>query len=342
MRAPAENVNDVVLSGYGDLSLECLGNRVVYLRSQKKMNVLQPPYASFRALTSGINNKNPNSTEVYEAMLRATHTYVKVIKCRTRCYVLQTLKKAGIGTASVENLTKRLCSHPEKDFKGAVKDKIIRIVMRERLNDAYNEYRQSKREDNEVWRKEKKYIIGETRRGYLAIWRTYVGRVKKKLKEDADKKVDWLVTKWRRNDVPDMYEGIKIKTDDVPVFDNTPRLYGGVSIDENEKALLLLPPKFGLFEKIDVVQFRIQLEEALNKLRWNKLLLGDGKTKEPRFFDRTDKTIDINNMRATNLLFNPNVKMPGPIGQREEVKMMKFRNEVMQEEEEVGKGQGRV
>ena len=241
-------------------------------------------------------------------------------------------EESRIGTVSVENLTKRLCSHPEKDFKGAVKD------MRERLNDAHNEYRRSKREDNEVWREEKKYIIGETMRGYLATWRTYVGRVKKKLKEDADKKVDWMVTKWRRNDVPDMYEGIKIKANDVPVFDNTPRLYGGVSIDENEKAVLLLPPKFGLFEKIGVVQFRIQLEEALNKLRWNKLLLGDGKTKEPRFFfDRTDKIIDINNMRATNLPFNPNVKMPGPIGQREEVKMTKFRNEVMREVEEVGK-----
>ena len=87
-------------------------------KPQNKMNVQQPPYASFRTLSTGGNNNNTSSdsTEVYEAMLRATHSYVKMMKCRTRCYVLRTLKKEGVGTASVENLTKGLCSHQEKVF----------------------------------------------------------------------------------------------------------------------------------------------------------------------------------------------------------------------------------
>ena len=221
--------------------------------------------------------------------------------------------------------------------KCSVRNKVIRVVMKEKLYDAYCQYRLSKYEGNAVWRKEKKLIQGEIRRGYQAAWRTYVGQVGKKLKEGADKKVDWLVTKWRGKDIPDMYEGIQIKTDISTVIDNSPRLYGGVDVDDNEKAALLLPPKFALFEKINITQCRVQLEEALNKLRWNKLA-GDRVDKEPRFFDRTDNTIDINNLKATALPFNPSVKIPGPVEQKEEVKIAKFRDEVMEAVEEVGRG----
>ena len=34
-------------------------------------------------------------------------------------------------------------------------------------------------------------------------------------------------------------------------FSSTPRLYGGVSVNENEKAALSLPPKFTKFENVD-------------------------------------------------------------------------------------------
>ena len=83
-----------------------------------KMNILKPPYASFRAISSyGHNNRNADSTRVYEAMLRAAHSYVEMMKKQTCCYVLRTVKKEGIGISSVENLTKRLCSYQGKVIK---------------------------------------------------------------------------------------------------------------------------------------------------------------------------------------------------------------------------------
>ena len=51
-----------------------------------------------------------------------------------------------------------------------------------------------------------------------------------------------------------------------PEFTNEPRLYGGVEVDGSEKSALMLPPKFGLLEEVDVTKCRVQLEEAMNKL----------------------------------------------------------------------------
>lgn len=82
----------------------------------------------------------------------------------------------------------------------------------------------------------------------MAVLRPYIRHVVKKLDEAADKKIEWLMSKWKREDVvPDMYEGIEIRTNDVTVYDNSPRLYGGVAVDEDEKAALLIPPKFAVF-----------------------------------------------------------------------------------------------
>lgn len=57
-----------------------------------------------------------------------------------------------------------------------------------------------------------------------------------------------------------------------PEFSSLPRLYGGVQLDEEEKVALELPVKYGLYRKVSVTQCKIDLEEALNKLRWNKII----------------------------------------------------------------------
>ena len=127
-----------------------------------------------------------------------------------------------------------------------------------------------------------------------------------------------------------MYEGVQIRSEEEypPEFANEPRLYGGVVISENEEAALKLPPKFGLFEDVSMVQCRIQLEEAVNKLRWNRII-DRNDTEEVNFYDATTKTEDINTMKVTSLPFNPGVKMPWALEESEEIKMAKFKGEVM-------------
>lgn len=275
---------------------------------------------------------NTDLTKVYEAMLRTTNAYIKMVKCKTKVYTLRTLRKRKIGTNCVENLTRKLCSHPEKEFKLSARVKIIQIVMTEKLGDAYQWYKQRRFESNKIWREAKKIICGETRDNFRIVWRRYVSQVVEKLENNAEKKIEWLTSKWKQKEIiPDMYEGVVIKTDNIPVYDNSPRIYGGVEVTEDEKAALLLPPKFAIYEEINITECRIRVEESLNKLRWNKLIGGKKeKEKEKQFFDLESKCMNINNLRATTLPFNPSVSMPGPVIQQDEVKMTKFRSEVMQ------------
>ena len=54
-------------------------------------------------------------------------------------------------------------------------------------------------------------------------------------------------------------------------FSSEARLYGNVTLDEEEKQALELPQKFGVYRKLDPVQCKIDVEESLNKLRWNRI-----------------------------------------------------------------------
>ena len=294
--------------------------------------------AEYRPLSAGgdDNSNNFDTNQVYNAMLRATTGSINVVKCRSRCDVLKSLKKEGVGTSEVEGLVKKLCVNGRKEmFKNSVVDRVKQIVMQEKINDAYSEYRKSVQEGNQIWKECKKVITGMVRGRYLERWRVYIGQVKKKMEREGQKKTEWLISKWRRkkDDVPEVYKGISIKGEDdgfPPDFNSEPRLYGGVEIDEAERAALMLPPKFGLFEEISVTKCRVQLEEALNKLRWNSIIGQEEQRQNAVFYDENTRTIDINNLRVTSLPFNPGVTMPGPMKQEEEVKIHKFKNEVME------------
>ena len=49
------------------------------------------------------------------------------------------------------------------------------------------------------------------------------------------------------------------------------------------------------------------------------------------------KEIDINNLRATDLPYNPNVKMPSPVSLEEEMKFQNFKREVNEIAVKIGK-----
>ena len=155
--------------------------------------------------------------------------------------MLRTLRKERIGTSGVESLTKRLCSHPVNDFKESSRVKIVKIVMKKKLGDAYRCYERSKYTNNKVWREVKKNIRGDARRDFMNVWHPYIVKVRKKFDDDAEKKVEWLRSKWKPDDVvPDIYEGVVVKSSDKLVYDNAPRTYGSVELTEVEKASLSL------------------------------------------------------------------------------------------------------
>ena len=54
------------------------------------------------------------------------------------------------------------------------------------------------------------------------------------------------------------------------MFTSEPKCYGGCSVDEDDKKVLSLPPKFIVYSRVDVRQCEAEIEKGLAKLRWTK------------------------------------------------------------------------
>ena len=53
-----------------------------------------------------------------------------------------------------------------------------------------------------------------------------------------------------------------------PAFSSEPRVYGGVSVTDEEKKALNLPPKFTIYEKIDKEKCFVEIETMVSKYMW--------------------------------------------------------------------------
>ena len=133
-------------------------------------------------------------------------------------------------------------------------------------------------------------------------------------------------------------------------FESTPRVYDGVQLDDDERPALELSPKFGLFRKLSVEQGKVDVEESLNKLRWNVILAGarvgqgdgghqgDGGVAEEdlgsqvrvddEFVETNIKVVDVDKLKVTELPYNPNVNMPKALDGEVEVRLHQVKVEV--------------
>ena len=94
-----------------------------------------------------------------------------------------------------------------------------------------------------------------------------------------------------------------------------------------------LPPEYGLYRKIDTQTMKVETERALNKLRWNIIINeGNSKTEEKELVmtkdDGNTKIVDINNLKCSELPFNPNVSMPKALSFDKEIRYHQFKEEV--------------
>ena len=173
-------------------------------------------------------------------------------------------------------------------------------IMRSRVDDAYKEFRKQKEEDRKIWRKTKKMLTGGTKKEYLEIWKPLINQLKIKEERHCKQKVAWLMKKWGTGKTAvtkEVVRGVVVKDEPLTAeFSSEPRTYGGVVIGDREWKVLSLPPKFGLQKKIATRDIMISLEEALNKLRWNRMYEDKGKEMvEPNFIN--GKNMDINGLK---------------------------------------------
>ena len=149
-------------------------------------------------------------------------------------------------------------------------------IMRQKIVDAYKCLKEKTIRNTQSWKENRRLMPRQIRTSYLNKWRVYTCKLKRDLSKKYMDKLKWLKKKWKKsedNNIPDMVREVVVKdvelTDE---FTSKPRVYGGVTIDEQEDQVLRLPPKYGLYRKINATQCKIDVEEALNKLRWNRII----------------------------------------------------------------------
>ena len=157
------------------------------------------------------------------------------------------------------------------------------------------------------------------------MFATEVRKKRKSSKQNFIKKYEWLQKKKIRLEekrIPKEVDGIDFRDTELPEeFRSEPRVYGGVIIDETEKELLSLPPKFFTFKKLDPTRLKAEVEKSFMKLRWQQALATDNKGDNQadeneeeeggsEFYDDLKRTFDLTTVPATNVPFNKRATMP--------------------------------
>ena len=179
---------------------------------------------------------------------------------------------------------------------------------------------------------------------YIELWRDFIYSFKHKVKEDSQKKVEWLVKKWKPENekVPDVLRGIAIRIQDNEIteeFTSEPRIYGNVLLNNGERKALSLSPRFGLLQTINVRECVVNVEEAINKLRWNRCCTATDNNSNSGMdsVNMINNSVNINRLKCTSLPYNPQVMMPSALANEEEVRIQQFKSDVLKTVKEMAR-----
>lgn len=179
-------------------------------------------------------------------MKRTMMQTIKLIHARYGVYLLQDLIRRNIGTYTVENRCKDLCTN----LSARRRVTLVRKVMTWKLIDAKRCLRKEQFNNKEEWKKSKIIIVeAGILHDFEGIWNLEQERVR-------NRKVNLLKRKYGQpKETHSQLEGITIANREIPAtFTSDPKCHGGYSVDKKEKKFLSLLPKFAVYNSVDVQQ----------------------------------------------------------------------------------------
>ena len=184
---------------------------------------------------------NASSTH-HERIMNGTIDYIHSLYIKD---LYRDLLQKKCGTTTIKSLTNRICRRlPQRR-----KDRLNGIVMKWTLEEAESRSTKSAKENTKTWRDNQR-ILSNARviREFKEIWKKERKRYKDSLQKKRRKKVKHLVSKYQKKRVvPDEIDGVIIKEQIIPDnFSTEPIIHGEAPINEKEKLILSLPPKFAL------------------------------------------------------------------------------------------------
>ena len=160
------------------------------------------------------------------------------------------LCRKKIGTNSIVNQCKQVCSELSENRERQLLQRVMNYL---RMN-AIKDLQQSRRENTKVWQKARCILIAhDICNDYLVFWYQEGDLYRVYLRHLLNSKVSNLTKKYfRKYEIPDVIRGITVKDQQIPVdFSMQPKCYRWVTLSQDERSALALPPKFATYSKID-------------------------------------------------------------------------------------------
>ena len=319
--------------------------------NSRKMSALKKEKRIIFTTKKKINNlaiecKKPDQARTF--MMAEHNTKLQKVKAEHKLKLLREMNRSALSLTSTEQMCKKLCERfPTR--ASILEEKIRKWKMR----DAYKDFNECCKMMNEKRKACNEYLKSEHpsikfRKCSIILnglkrMKTYLNKKRKKkirfLKEKKRKHVESEnKVKQSKEKEDDIIEGIRIHdrvlTEE---YNNEPKCYGGVKIDENETCTLCLPPKFAMYEDVREAKCEAEIEKSFAKLRWSRWKEKEGETIREYAYNIDDKKINFRNLRPTDMKYNKRVFLPGPMSEEEEIKVLNLKNELMKEIEQYSK-----
>ena len=273
-----------------------------------------------------------------ETIRGAQQTYNIAMEAEERQSLVKTLIRLGVGLPSIEHFHHKQNLQCKIGANRVRKESTILLHMKNKLKDATDHLKTVNRAKSQVKKRISKKLDEEE-----------AGKLKEELKQSSEKqreriqqknkkKIDHLVKKFlpAKQALPESLVRYKAESlfvgeeddEDCQEAPETPLIYGGLKLDEEESQALLLDPKLAVFDNLDEEKFETDMEMCAAKLRWNQIDKDEGEeiivsdeekerheildAKARLPFDAETLSFDYGKVKATDVKLNTELFLPKP------------------------------
>ena len=230
-----------------------------------------PRYSLSKRTLSTIHDltrNKDNANQARSVLKNSVITSEKRVRVLEQIWFTKDCIKHRVTTNRIENVVKNLNLKPTQAAK------LTKTLMSNGAKELQKKLRLMNAEYRHIRSNLESFLSEEERKLFENIQKAEVDHAKLKTKQHFKQRMDWINKRKERRatmETPDKIDGINISDQ---ILDDTfkPKIreYGGVNLQEQEKELMVLPPKYAIYEKPNMLKFKANVEKTMNRIRWNR------------------------------------------------------------------------
>ena len=313
-----------------------------------------------------LSNEYSNPSRAFWLMKDFMKTAIKLTKETVTKDMIVKFSNARIGFNEDEDIANRMIMKMKSTKTGNEKPEIIKNLMKHHMKDAIKCVQETKSK----LEKSKSNLNQVVRKGtlvrdiFMEAVDNELGAIWKDGKNKNEQKLSFTIQKRSKcnneeKETEETFKGVIIGDKELEKLEsenekknetnNKPRVYSNIELTEDQKNILLLPPNHQTFPKLSLEKFETELEKCNIKMTWESMRKSRMEEKNhvdkenddnidakkhgetEKVYEHKTKTLDLRNLKATDLKNNKRVIVTMNNDDEKEIK----RNNVMLEMKKV-------